>query len=326
VRKRVLLTGGTGFVGANLARRLLADGHDVHLLVRHSYSPWRIEAIRSDLHLHESGLGDVEQLGKMVKLIGPEWVFHLAAHGAYPDQTDLATMMQTNLVGTINLVEASLRVGFESFVNTGSSSEYGFKDHAPSEIESLEPNSNYAFTKASATLFCQYVARAHSVHLCTLRLYSVYGPFEEPTRLVPTLITCGLSGRLPPLANPATARDYVFTDDVSEAYVLAASRHSQERGAVYNVGTGRQTSLREVVDTASRLIGIQAEPQWASMPGRAWDSATWVSDSQKARRELGWKPRYPLEEGLSVTLDWFRSEPSILPYYLARSAAPSSRR
>src|SRR6185436_2537188 len=115
-------------------------------------------------------------------------------------------------------VQAGLRVGFEAFVNAGSSSEYGFKDHAPAETEWLEPNSDYAVTKAAATLYCRQVAVSGRLPLCTLRLYSIYGPYEEPTRLIPTLILHGTEGALPALAAPDTARDYVHVDDASEAY------------------------------------------------------------------------------------------------------------
>jgi dolichol-phosphate mannosyltransferase len=196
--------------------------------------------------------------------------------------------------------------GFETFVNVGSSSEYGFKNHAPPETECLEPNSHYAVTKASATLFCSYMARSQNVHIPTLRLYSVYGPYEEPTRLIPTLIRYGLEGKLPPLVNPNTARDYVHTDDVIRALVLAATHRGGDCGAVYNVGTGIQTSLEEVVSIVRRLLNIKAEPEWGSMPGRIWDTNSWVCDKSKIENVLGWKPRLSLEEGLRQTVEWMR--------------------
>jgi nucleoside-diphosphate-sugar epimerase len=290
--KRVIITGATGFVGSNLTRRLLRAGQEVHLLVRPRHGSWRIEDIRRDVRLHEVALKEREALTQTVARIRPDWIFHLAAYGAYPSQTDLRRMIQTNITGTINLVEACLSTGFEAFVNTGSSSEYGFKDHAPSEDESYEPNSHYAVTKASATLFCRYTAQSRSVHLPTLRLYSVYGPYEEPTRLVPQLITHGLKGKLPPLVNRSVARDYVYIDDVTEAYVLAASERGQQTpGAIYNVGTGVQTSLAEAVETARRVLSIKREPRWASMPEREW------------------------EQGFQLTVEWLRASPALRSFY-----------
>jgi len=306
--KRVILTGGTGFVGANLSRRLLKEGHDLHLLLRPGYKPWRIEEIKNDAHLHTVDLVDAAVLNSVVERIRPDWVFHLAAYGAYPFQSDALAIMQTNIIGTINLVEACLRAGFKAFVNTGTSSEYGFKDHAPPETESLEPNSGYALTKASATLFCRYIAQSKKVHLSTLRLYSAYGPHEESTRLIPTLIRHGLKDELPPLVSPDTAHDYVYVEDVVDAYLLAAAKPKQEPGAVYNVGTGIQISLRKVVDVARRVIGISTKPKWGSMPNRDWDTNVWVADNRKIRKTLGWQPRYSFEEGFRLTVEWFRQQ------------------
>lgn len=316
--KRVLVTGATGFVGANLARRLLHDGHEVNLLVRPGWTPWRLMEIRHHVRLIEGNLGDRDWLGDAIARIRPDWIFHLAVHGAYSSQQDLHQIVATNIVGTVNLVDACLRSGFEAFVNTGSSSEYGFKDHPPHEREWLEPNSYYAVTKAAGTLFCRYTAQAHHVHLPTLRLYSVYGPYEEPTRLVPTLIVKGFDNTLPPLVDPEIARDYVYVADVVDAYLLAAtSRHLPEPGAVFNVGTGTQTTLREIVDRTRRLLAIDSPPVWGSMPNRHWDSSVWVADNRALRQALGWQPRFDLDQGLRALAAWFRGNPALLEQYRA---------
>jgi UDP-glucose 4-epimerase len=305
--KRVLLTGGTGFVGANLARRLLRDGHELHLLVRPGYQPWRIEEIRRNVRLHELHLHDPEAVARAVGDIRPEWIFHLAVHGAYSWQADWEQMVRTNIQGTMSLLSACLRTGFEAFVNTGSSSEYGLKDHPPAETEALEPNSHYAITKAAATHCCRHTAQSRQVHVPTLRLYSVFGPYEEPGRLLPKLILHGLRGELPPLADPEVARDFVYVDDVVEAYLLAARIRTAEWGPIYNLGTGVQTTLREAVAAAREIMGITAEPVWNTMPNRKWDASVWVSDSRKIRAQLGWQPRYTFAGGGRAMLEWFRA-------------------
>jgi dolichol-phosphate mannosyltransferase len=230
-------------------------------------------------------------------------------------------MVQTNVVGTANFLEACLGAGFEAFVNTGSSSEYGFKDHAPAEDEWPDPNSYYAVTKLSTTLYCRYSAQRYGVRIPTLRLYSVYGPYEEPSRLLPTLILHGTRNELPSLADPAIARDYVYIEDVCDAYLLAAGHSLSEPGAVYNVGTGIQTPLSEVVSLTRQVLGVTAEPDWGSMPARLWDTSVWLSDSRKIRRELGWTPRYSFDEGFRNTVAWF-SRGSSLPSVYAAAAAP----
>ena len=304
--KRVILTGGTGFVGANLARRLLRDGHEVHLLVRPKCQPWRIDEVRPDVRLHELHLHDLEAVARVVGQVRPDWVFHLAVYGAYSWQTDWEQMVRTNIQGTMSLVSACLKTGFEVFVNTGSSSEYGFKDHAPAESEPLEPNSHYAVTKAAATLFCRQTAQSRRIHLPTLRLYSVFGPYEDPGRLLPNLIMRGLKGELPPLADPDVARDFVYVEDVVEAYLLAASVRTPEWGPIYNLGTGVQTTLRDVVEVARQVICIAPEPVWNTMPNRTWDANVWVSDNRKIRAQLGWQPRNTFTEGFRLMVGWFR--------------------
>jgi dolichol-phosphate mannosyltransferase len=212
----------------------------------------------------------------------------------------------TNLVGTANLLEAAAAVGFEAFVNSGSSSEYGYKDHAPAEDELPEPNSIYAVAKAAATMYCRQRARRSGLPVTTLRLYSAYGPFEEAGRLVPRLITEGLRGRLPPLVNPAVARDFVHVDDVCDAYLRAAAA-SVEPGAVYNVGSGRQTTIAEIVEIVRKLLAVEAEPAWGTMADRSWDTDVWVANPARIKAELGWSPNLDLEQGLARTIAWHRA-------------------
>jgi dolichol-phosphate mannosyltransferase len=302
--KRAAVTGATGFVGACVARRLLRDGHEVHLLVRPSHQPWRIADIARDVRLHVVDMHDRGAVARAVADIRPEWVFNLMAHGAYSSQTDADEIVRTNLLGTIHLLDAARAAGAESFVQTGSSSEYGFKDHPPREDEAVAPNSTYAVTKAAATHYGQMIARAHDINVVTLRLYSVYGPFEEPTRLIPTLIRHGLAGTLPPLVSPDTARDFIYVDDVEEACVRAAATPGQARGAVYNVGTARQTTIRDAVETLGRLLPISGKPSWGTMAARSWDTSVWVSDNTALRERLGFVPRWSFEDGLRATIAW----------------------
>lgn len=311
----MIITGATGFIGANLTRRLLKEGHQIHLLVRPGYNPWRIQEIRDDVCLHEVDFSDEQILSEVVKQIRPDWIFHLAAYGAYSWQTDLQEMVKTNIVGTINLMGACLKTGFETFINAGTSSEYGFKNHSPSENDYLEPNSHYAVTKASATLFCGYTGKTRGARIHTLRLYSVYGPYEEPKRFIPTLIILGLKGMFPALVSPDNAHDFVYIDDVIEAYLLLANRTDQEAGAVYNVGSGIQTSIHEVVEVVRGVLGITAEPKWNSLSNRPWDSNIWVADNRKIKNELGWQPKYTFEQGFRKTVNWFLSDPKLNDFY-----------
>jgi len=285
--------------------------------VRPASDLWRLDAPGAGLEgvdVLPLPLTDGRAVERAVAQTRPQWAFHLAAHGAYSWQTDSREIFRTNVIGTVNLVEACRASGCEALVNAGSSSEYGFKDHPPDEEEPLEPNSEYGVAKAAATLYCRQAARAGPMRIVTLRLYSVYGPFEDPGRLIATLAARGLGGELPPLADPDVARDFVAVDDALDAF-LAAVRPGSPPGAVFNVGTGRQTSIREAVAVARGQLGIEAEPDWGTAPRRRWDTTTWVASTARIERELGWRPRTTLDEGFERVVDWLRSSPEVWPVY-----------
>lgn len=312
--KRVLVTGATGFVGANLTRRLIARGDDVHLIFRPRHVAWRLDALAGRVRLHEAELADAEAVFRVVRDVQPDWILHLAAHGAYSFQTDVDEMVRTNVMGTVNLLEAGRKVGFEAFVHAGSSSEYGFQDHAPSEDERPEPNSPYAVTKLAATHFCRHVGRSTTLPVVTLRLYSVYGPYEDPRRLIPTVIVKGLAGGWPPLVDPSVARDFVFVDDVCDAFLLAAREAASAPGAIYNVGTGTQTTLHDVTDVAQRALAIRTQPEWSTMSMRSWDTHCWRADSRRIQAALGWRPKVDFETGFRRTIAWLR-QPFVIELY-----------
>jgi dolichol-phosphate mannosyltransferase len=310
--RRVLVTGASGFVGAVLVRKLLQEGHDVHAVSRRRDS-FRLEGL--DAPLHAVDLADGQAVSDLAREVRPEWIFHLAAHGAYSWQRELPAMIESNVLGTMNLVEACLRSGFEALVNTGSSSEYGFTDHAPDEDETPRPNSDYAVTKLTATLYCRAAALRGNARIPTLRLYSVYGPYEEPERLVPNLAIEGLAGKLPPLVSPEVARDFVYVDDAVDAYLRAAEHRGGHPGAIYNVGTGRQITIAEAVAIARRVLGVAAEPIFESMPDRSWDTACWVANPERIAREMGWRARTSFEDGFRRFVEWMAESPSRLELY-----------
>lgn len=311
--RRVLITGATGFVGANVARGMVARGDEVHCLVRSSHRRWRIEQLR-DVQIHVAEMLDRTAVDALLSRTRPHAILHLATYGAYAAQAAIADCVRTNLESSVVLMDSAAAHGVERFINTGSSSEYGFQDHAPDEREPTEPNSLYAVTKAAATAYARHLALTARLHTTTLRLYSVYGPYEEPARLIPTLIVAGLRGTYPPLVSPSIARDFVYIDDVVGAYV-AALETDQPPGGIYNVGTGVQTTLADVVDVGRSLFGITEAPRWGTMADRKWDTNTWVANITRARRELGWNPTTSFEAGFRRTAKWIVASDERRAYY-----------
>ncbi len=313
--KRAVITGASGFIGANLARRLIREGYETHLLLRANHKTWRIQEILKQVHPHTVNLVDREKIGKVFKKIRPHSIFHLAAHGAYSWQDKFEPILQTNVLATYHLLDAALKTGFESFIQVGSSSEYGFTDHPPSEKERIDPNSYYALTKSCATMLARYVALSQKANVVILRPYNVYGPYEEPARFIPTLIVKGLEGKLPALVSPFVARDYLYVDDFVDACLLAARQAKNHIGEIYNVGTGVQTTIQDAVQLAKKILPIKSAPRWGSMPNRIWDTRVWVSNSQKIRKQLGWKPRYSFKAGFEAMAGWLKASPPTLRFY-----------
>lgn len=306
---RALVTGASGFIGANLVRALVADRHEVIAVHRDREPGWRLQGILDSSQLTALPL-DLQQINEVEEALSaakPDWVFHLAAHGAYSWQTNFSTMLRVNVEATEAILRYARTTG-ASMVYAGSSSEYGFQEAPPLESSTLKPNSLYSVTKAAGTHLCLMPIGDTPPAATVLRLYSAYGPYEEPGRLVPTLLAHAQLNSWPPLVSPMTARDFVWIGDVCEAFLLAA-KSTDARGRVFNVASGTQTSLGELVDLVSDIHRVSVVPDWGTMPQREWDTNTWVGDYTSIREKLGWEPKTSLRQGLDETSRWIQDYP-----------------
>lgn len=304
---RYLVTGATGFVGANLVRRLLDDGHAVHAIVRRESGNWRTDSLADKIALHRADLADAEATRRAVEQANPEAVIHLANAGLYggmsaPDDE----YVRVNILGLVNLAAACGGRSLGAFVNVGSSSEYGVKSAPMDEADRCEPQNVYGVTKLAATCYASLLARTGALPAVTLRLFSPFGPYDEPKRLVTSVALHLLRGSQPTLANPDAVRDYVHVDDVVEALLAAVPRAAAHAGEVYNVGSGQQATARTVVEAIARAVGVPAPSEWGAAAPRPWESPVWQAAILKAGRDLGWQPRVTLEQGIGGAVAWFR--------------------
>jgi UDP-glucose 4-epimerase len=304
---KALVTGAGGFVGANLVRHLLERGDEPIAMLRPGTGSWRLADITAGTRTEFVDLTRPDDVLRLVLQVRPDVIFNLAASGAYSWQTDLDEMLAVNVRATETLLKAARRVDAR-LVQAGSSSEYGFADRGTAEVDRVEPNSYYAVTKVAATHLCRLAAAQHGQHAVTLRLYSVYGPWEEPGRLMPTLVDRALDGTYPPLAAPATARDFVWIDDVCDAFVCAATTALEDGGAVLNVASGAQTTLGALTDIVQTLFDIESDPIWDSLPARSWDTAVWVGDPSTTADLIGWTAATSVEHGLSALAAWMQAD------------------
>lgn len=301
---KIFITGITGFVGTGLARALLRDGAEVHGLVRPSSDLWRIADIKDELHLHTGDLLDAESIRAAIKEAQPDTIFHLGVYGSHPAyEKDRKMIMRTTLDSTVALLDAAKEFGVSMVINTGSSSEYGTKNHPMREDELIEPNSYYAVGKAAQTLYCQHFAREEEIPVITLRPFSAYGPYEDPTRFIPTLISKALANEDVPLVDPETARDFIYIDDIIDVY-RAIMKKPELSGGIFNIGSGIQRTIKEAFDKVVALTGSTSKPIVGAYANRNFDTHTWVADTSKTRLALGITPRYSLEDGLRATIEW----------------------
>lgn len=307
MKKIALITGATGFVGSHLAHRLLQENYKIHILTREISNKWRIRNIIKKLHDHSVDLCDKENLSRIIKIIKPNYVFHFATYGGYPFQKDINTIIKTNILGSLNLFQALEGCSFlRGLVNIGSSSEYGQKSEPMKEMDFLEPDTPYAVTKASQTLFGRYFAKNRNLPLITLRLFSVYGPYEEPGRFIADLMIAAVRSRKERFSSPLPRRDFIFIEDVLDACIKTAE-YPVKKGEVFNVGSGQDFSIGEVAATLEEVLGKKIEIGWgAEEKKRNFDvGQRWIADISKAKIIIGWEPVYSLREGLRKTYQWY---------------------
>ncbi len=300
----VVMTGGGGFIGANLIRRLLDLDYKVHLLWKKNSDPWRLTDIKNLIVFHQTDIVNQANLKSVLTKINPSAIFHLAAYSSYRVQKDVSQIFDISIKGTLNLLLATKDIPYEIFVNTGSSSEYGFKEKPMKETDLLEPISFYAAAKSGQTLLCQAFARQYQKPIVTIRPFSVYGPYEQKDRFIPTIIQNLIKGKPINLTPGKQRRDFIYVDDLVDLYIKTINNSNKLSGEVVNAGTGRQYSNDEIVKTLFKITKHKVPIEKGEFPKRIWDSPHWVADIKKTKKILNWAPKYSIEKGLGKTYNW----------------------
>ncbi|MBV8780319.1 MAG: NAD(P)-dependent oxidoreductase, partial [Phycisphaerae bacterium] len=303
----ILVLGGSGFVGANLARMLLSHRSDVYATASR-LPAWRLEDL-PPVNVRQVDLLVDPNLDALLDDIKPRTVFNCVAYGAYSFETDPALIYQTNFNLTAKLLRRFVDRQIACYVHAGTSSEYGDNASGPREDAANEPNSDYAVSKVAAANLIYFYGRKKHFPCANLRLYSVYGPLEDSSRLIPAVIRNGLAGTYPPLVDPNISRDFIYVDDVSEAFVDTALNLREEfYGESFNIGSGRKTTIGDIAKIAQRTFNVSGEPAF-TMTARSWDVQDWFANIDKARSVLDWKPIVSFDDGLSRTAQWYRDLP-----------------
>ncbi len=312
MKGKIVVTGGAGFIGSNLVRAVLNAGIE-HVTVIDNMLTGNLKnlaEVSSRVDLWNSDIRDFESVKQAVS--GADTVFHLAAIPSVPKSIDAPKPShEVNADGTFNVYLASSQSGVRRVVYAASSSAYGDTEVLP-KIETMmpQPKSPYAVQKLLGE---HYGAAFHScfgLETVSLRFFNVYGPRQDPSSaysgVLSLFMKAVISGDAPTIfGDGGTTRDFTFVDDVTALLIKAASAPGVS-GSVYNAGNGNRYTLNEVWDTLQRIAGVNIPAKYG--PTRAGDVRDSQADTTAAVRDLGHDPKFTLEEGLRLTLDWYRTD------------------
>ncbi len=317
---KVLVTGADGFIGSHLVEKLVSAGHDVRALCQYnSFSSWGwldSSAHKNDVEVILGDIRDEAQMRSVVK--GTERVFHLAALIAIPYSYQApASYVDTNIKGTLNILQASLEAGVNRVIHTSTSEVYGTAQYVPiNEAHPLQAQSPYSATKIGADAMAFSYYNSFNLPVVTARPFNTYGPRQSARAVIPTIISQLLAGKTTiRLGTLTPTRDFNFVADTCAGF-LALAHCDAALGQAVNIGSGTEISIGDTVALIAKLMGktvkIEQEDQRLRPP--ASEVERLCCDDGLMRELTGFAPSYTLEKGLRETIDWFSDTENLKRY------------
>ena len=309
---RTLVTGGAGFIGSHLVEKLLAAGHEVSILddFNDFYDPeikrGNIAAVADDVRVHQLDLRDAQAVKGLFRREKFEVIAHLAARaGVRPSIGNPQLYYDTNVNGTLHLLEAARSTGIERFIFASSSSVYGISKVVPfsEDLHLTQTISPYAATKIAGEFLCSTYSHLYQMRVVALRFFTVYGARQRPDLAIHQFTRRIHSGQpIDQFGDGSTRRDYTYIDDIIQG-VMAAFRYEGPLFDIFNLGENDTIELRELIAEIERALGRKA--QINQLPEQPGDVPITCADISKAKRLLGYNPRTPLRAGVPKFVEWF---------------------
>ena len=314
--KRVLVTGAAGFIGSQLTELLVREGFQVRAFVHYnSNGRWpNLEQVSPEIRKQVEVIpGDIADAGSVSNAVaGCEWVFHLAALIGIPySYIAPSSYVQTNVIGTLNVLDACRVHNVARLLHTSTSETYGSAQYVPiDEKHPMVGQSPYSATKIGADKLAESYWLSFGTPVTIVRPFNTYGPRQSQRAIIPTIMAQALKGATLKLGNLDPVRDLTFVTDTARGF-LAAARSERVKGETVNLGVGSGVSIRELVDRIGKLIGRTLDVQQENERLRREGSEVQrlISDNKKAKSLMEWTPKVDLDAGLAATLEHIKKYP-----------------
>jgi len=310
--KKVLITGASGFIGSHTVEAALERGYSVRVFLRYNSTGYvgNLNFLGKKLKEIEIFWGDIRDYTSVLRAVkGVDYVIHLAAQISVPysfqNPIDFA---MNNVVGTTNILKASVECGISKFVHTSTSEIFGGSDKPLSENSLRVPKSPYSASKVGADAMVKSFFYTYDLNTLIIRPFNTFGPRQSIRALIPWIIYQALRSDEVKLGNLEPKRDFTYIKDTVEGILLALERET-EGGDEINLGTGKSLSVMEVVEVISRVLGKKVEIKVEDRFKRREKAEVFnlIADNSKAKRILGWEPKWSFEDGVKETLEYVRS-------------------
>lgn len=299
---RAFVTGATGFLGSHLTDLLVRQGASVAVLMRPGADTWRVHGCLPHVKILEGDLASQVSWEADLARFAPDTVFHLAWHGVGNRHRNDETQLERNMYGTMALARMAGRLGCRAFVGLGSQAEYGPHEGPLSETASTQPTTLYGAAKLAACHLCRIALQSSGVRFAWLRLFSCYGPKDNPDWLIPSLVSALLDRKRPALTAGEQRWDYVYVTDAARAIVAVGASDGAE--GVFNLGSGMSLPLRWIVEAIRDMIDPSLPLGFGEVPYRPDQVMHLEADVSRLRRLAGWQPQVALADGLEATVRW----------------------
>lgn len=300
---KIFVTGGTGFVGARVVRQLVEEGREVAVLMRASSNNRRINDLLDRCTVIHGDLAQIETARAALTRFAPEAVLHLAWEGVKGADRN-STVQMDNVVASINLYQLTEQIGCRHFVGLGSQAEYGPLSGRISETAPTRPTTAYGAAKLATGLVLDRTAVAAGRPFAWLRLFSSYGPDDDPSWLIPYLIRSLLAGEKPSLTKAEQIWDYMHVNDVAAGVVAALDARTC---GLFNLGSGQERPLHDIISMIRDAIDPSLPLGFGEVPYRPDQVMHLAADISALSSASGWSPTVSLESGVAETVAWYRS-------------------